>query len=176
MDTPNQVGVIGQSCPSRSTGKQGRLSRFWAQYFTFYDALNLAQPYRSVIEQHAALLGLKKSDHILDAGTGTGNLAVELAARGDRVMGIDFCSEALDICRQKLPGADFRFGDLTRALEFASGSFDHVTCCWVLHLLEPPAQASAVREFFRVLKPGGRLAASLCARCASRPMTAWFDS
>lgn len=158
-----------------STGKQGRLARFWAQYFTFYDTLNLAQPYRSVIERHAALLGLRQGDHVLDAGTGTGNVAAELAAQGARIIGIDFCPEALDICRQKLLGADFRFADLTRALEFPSETFDHVTCCWVLHLLEPPAQASVVREFFRVLKPGGRLAVTVFAT-GFRPVPVYLET
>jgi ubiquinone/menaquinone biosynthesis C-methylase UbiE len=95
---------------------------------------------------------------ILDAGTGTGNVAVELLKRGGRVVGIDFVESALAMCRAKAPQGEFHFGDLTQPLSFAAGHFDKIACCCVLHVLDRSAQEFAVREFFRVVKPGGVVA------------------
>ena len=131
---------------------------FWERYFAFYDTLNQAIPYREMIEHHAGMLAPESDDLILDAGTGSGNVAMELLARGANVVGVDFCEPALERCRRKAPSGTFAFADLTRSLDFEEGHFDKIACCCVFHVLDRPGQQSAVREFFRVLKPGGRLA------------------
>lgn len=130
--------------------------RFWQKYFAFYDTLNASIPYQRMLERAVALAQVHKGERVLDAGTGTGNVAVLLSAKEARVTGIDFCEAGLDACRAKVPGADFRFGDLTQPLEFGTATFDKVVCCCVLHLLPREGQQNAAREFFRVLKPGGR--------------------
>ena len=70
---------------------------------------------------------------ILDAGCGTGALAVEAAARGAHVVAIDLSATLVDLARERLPVAltsapgwgsiDFRSGDM---LDPALGEFDHV--------------------------------------------------
>ena len=65
---------------------------------------------------------------LLDAGCGTGALAVEAAERGAHVTAIDIAGSLVKIARERapkdLPGAiDFRVGDL---LDPAIGRFDHV--------------------------------------------------
>lgn len=137
--------------------KKRSAQMFWQRYFNFYDTLNEAIPYRQMIERQAELLGPMKDEMILDAGTGTGNVAVALLARGARVTGIDFCEPALEMCRRKAPQGEFRFGDLTRQLEFDANYFDKIACCCVLHVLNRSTQEFAVRELFRVLKPGGKI-------------------
>jgi ubiquinone/menaquinone biosynthesis C-methylase UbiE len=128
---------------------------FWQRYFQFYDTLNESIPYLRMIEQNVELLEPAPQDHILDAGTGTGNVAIALMARCARVTGIDFCEPALVKCREKAPGGDFRYGDLTQRLEFEEGSFDKVVSCNVIYTLAPEGQKNAVGELYRVLKPGG---------------------
>ncbi len=49
---------------------------------------------------------------ILDAGCGTGRVAIELAARGFDVVGVDLDPAMLDAARQKAPGLDWVLGDL----------------------------------------------------------------
>ena len=64
---------------------------------------------------------------ILDAGCGTGALAVEMAARGADVVAIDISPQLVDIARRRAPegtGIDFRAGDM---LDANLGTFDHVT-------------------------------------------------
>jgi magnesium-protoporphyrin O-methyltransferase len=66
---------------------------------------------------------------ILDAGCGTGALAVEAAARGAHVVGVDLSEKLVGLARERTasfagPGRlDFRVGDL---LDPVLGRFDHV--------------------------------------------------
>ena len=66
---------------------------------------------------------------LLDAGCGTGALAVEAARRGAAVVAIDLSPTLVDLARERAPrdlGAgsiDFRSGDM---LDPALGEFDHV--------------------------------------------------
>jgi SAM-dependent methyltransferase len=94
---------------------------------------------------------------VLDAACGTGRYSIMLADRGHDVIGVDQSGAMLDIARQKLPSGDFHEGDLT-ALPLPSRSVDAVVCA--LALVHVPDVASALREFARVLRPGGRLVIS----------------
>jgi ubiquinone/menaquinone biosynthesis C-methylase UbiE len=116
-----------------------------------------------MVQQHADNLRAGSDDLILDAGTGTGNVAVILLAQGARVVGIDFCEDALERCRQKDPRGDFRFGDLTQQLDFQSNHFDKVSCCNVFQFLDPAVHELTFSELFRVLKPGGLFAITVFA-------------
>lgn len=147
----------------RTLRKKRSAQMFWKRYFFFYDTLNESVPYRQMVERHAAHLEAKSGELILDAGTGTGNVAVILLAQGADVVGIDFCEPALEICRKKDSRGDFRLGDLTQQLEFASDYFDKVSCCNVFQFLDPAVHAFAFGELFRVLKPGGLFAVTVFA-------------
>jgi ubiquinone/menaquinone biosynthesis C-methylase UbiE len=95
----------------------------------------------------------------LDAGSGTGFLALELAARGHRVTGIDFAPSMVAMARGKAAaqGLAVRFdeGDAEN-LPHPNGSFDLVISRHVLWTLPHPERA--LDEWLRVLRPGGRLA------------------
>lgn len=63
---------------------------------------------------------------LLDAGCGTGALAVEAARRGAEVVAIDVAGSLVNIARDRAPpglGIDWRVGDM---LDPALGRFDHV--------------------------------------------------
>nr|WP_245930620.1 magnesium protoporphyrin IX methyltransferase [Methylobacterium radiodurans] len=66
---------------------------------------------------------------LLDAGCGTGALAVEAARRGAAVVAVDVSPTLVDLARERLPEIpgpgriDFRVGDM---LDPALGRFDHV--------------------------------------------------
>jgi ubiquinone/menaquinone biosynthesis C-methylase UbiE len=94
---------------------------------------------------------------VLDAACGTGRYSTFLAERGHEVTGVDQSGAMLDIARKKLPAADFREGDLT-ALPLPDDSVDAVVCA--LALVHVPDLSCALREFARVLRPGGRLVIS----------------
>ncbi|MFD3683931.1 class I SAM-dependent methyltransferase [Nocardiopsis sp. NPDC058631] len=97
---------------------------------------------------------------ILDAGCGAGPLAAALRDRGADVTGIDASAEMLALARRRLgDDTDLRVVDLGGPLPFADGAFDDVVASLVLHYLEDWGPTLA--EMRRVLRPGGRLIASV---------------
>ena len=84
-------------------------------------------------EMRATLLSWLPEDlrgkRILDAGCGTGALAVEAAQRGAQVVAVDLSATLVELARERLPShigegsIDFRVGDMS-AMEL--GDFDHV--------------------------------------------------
>jgi ubiquinone/menaquinone biosynthesis C-methylase UbiE len=89
----------------------------------------------------------------LDAACGTGRHAAHLAAAGHRVVGVDTTDAMLQVARAKVPDADFRLGRL-EALPLDDASVDLVTCTLALTHVEE--LAPVMREFARVLRPGGQ--------------------
>jgi magnesium-protoporphyrin O-methyltransferase len=102
----------------------------------------------------ATLLGWLPADlrgrRLLDAGCGTGALAVEAARRGAQVMAIDLSPTLVDLARERLPAdlgpgsIELRAGDM---LDPALGEFEHVVAMDSLIHYEAP---DAVRVLARL--------------------------
>ncbi|MEV0446870.1 class I SAM-dependent methyltransferase [Streptomyces sp. NPDC050600] len=107
-----------------------------------------------------ALAGDVAGRRILDAGCGSGPLTAALRDHGAAVTGVDASAGMLALARRRL-GADaaLHVADLRDPLPFADGAFDDVVASLVLHYLEDWGPTLA--EFRRVLRPGGRLIASV---------------
>jgi SAM-dependent methyltransferase len=120
-----------------------------------YDKGNETSSYNAYYERPATLdlVGDVSGLRVLDAGCGSGTLAAELVARGATVTGIDMSENLLAIARGRTTG-EFRRHDLTQPLPFADAAFDLVVASLVMHYLED--WAPPLREFHRVLAPGGR--------------------
>ncbi len=92
---------------------------------------------------------------ILDAGCGTGAAMTTYLSDYGIVTGIDLSRIAVDFARQR------KTGRLAQAsvveLPFAANSFDLVTSFDVLYEKGVPSDLSALKEFLRVLRRGGRL-------------------
>ena len=98
---------------------------------------------------------------VLDLGIGPGGLALDLAAEGADVIGVDGAPEMLSRARQRLRRGERRHavhlvrGDAAR-LPLADGSVSAVAGVLVIHLVDDPVVT--LRECRRVLAPGGKLA------------------
>ncbi|WP_394551784.1 methyltransferase domain-containing protein [Agromyces sp. MMS24-JH15] len=116
------------------------------------------------VENSAAYLipHLREGATILDVGSGPGTITVDLARRvaPGRVVGLDAAADVVERAaglaeREGVPNVEFTVGD-AYALDFPDASFDIVHAHQVLQHLARPVDA--LREWRRVLKPGGVLA------------------
>jgi SAM-dependent methyltransferase len=135
-----------------------------------YSAENESSLLNAYIERPAmiALAGDVTGRRILDAGCGSGPLTAALRERGAVVTGIDASAGMLAVARRRLgEDADLQVVDVRDPLPFADGTFDDVVASLVLHYLEDWGPTLA--EMRRVLRPGGRLIASV-----NHPFVDWL--
>jgi ubiquinone/menaquinone biosynthesis C-methylase UbiE len=99
-------------------------------------------------------LQLQAGEHVLISGAGTG-LDLPLIPAGVHITAIDLSPAMLDRARHKAAGRDVSFIEMdAQALKFADSTFDAVILNLILSVV--PDGATAFREAWRVLKPGGR--------------------
>lgn len=114
-------------------------------------------------------------EKLLDIAAGTGEVAIACAQAmlpGGRVIAIDLSEGMLAKARQKarrqeLDNIDF-FNMDAEQLEFKSHCFNHAICSFGLFFL--PDMESALKEWVRVVKPGGKLLFSSFTEKAFQPM------
>lgn len=115
-----------------------------------------------------ALVGEVAGLRVLDAGCGPGLYAEELLARGADLVAVDGSAAMVELARRRLGGrARVLHADLANPLPFEPSEFDLIVCALVIHHLED--RAACLREFFRLLRPGGRVVIS-----TQHPTTDWL--
>ena len=158
--------------PHAEPDKARRVERMFAAIAKSYDlnnrvhSLGRDQAWRRAA---VAMAQLRPDDHVVDVACGTGDLtfafARELARLADQpaeVLGLDFTPAMLDIARQKSARhqngrhAPVRFahGDATD-LDLDDDRCDVISIAFGIRNVDRPEAALA--EFYRVLRPGGRL-------------------
>jgi ubiquinone/menaquinone biosynthesis C-methylase UbiE len=115
---------------------------------------------------------------ILDVATGTGAVVLPAAHKvgpEGRVIGTDLSAGILDEARKAARAEGLANVELHKMdaehLQFADQSFDVVTCAFALFLF--PDQDAALREIYRVLKPGGHIGVSIFGKTPSAFAPAW---
>jgi ubiquinone/menaquinone biosynthesis C-methylase UbiE len=172
--SPGCAGSYDQEVPSRRkvarvkpgssiTSSYDLNAKFWIKIIRE----NLDR-YRTELTNPAVLdaVGDCSGSRLLDAGCGEGYLSRMFAERDAQVDGIDSSPSLVEAARAasspETVRIDYHIGDVTR-MDFAGESFDIVVCNHLLNDL--PAPADAISEFYRVLKPGGRLVILMLHPC-----------
>jgi SAM-dependent methyltransferase len=132
---------------------RGHYEDFWA------DAPADPEPW-AWERRRALLLGeARPGERVLDLGCGAGRFVAALRDAGADPIGVELAEAALERARANAPGADLRLlaGDGSLPLEHAS-----VDLVWCSEVLEHVADtAHLLLEIRRVLRPGGRLLATV---------------
>lgn len=120
-----------------------------------YDSSLPGHVVRHYLEKRAALLKslFPPAGRLLDAGCGTGTLALHMRSLGFRVTGLDASPGMLAAGRSgRLPAACA----LADRMPFPDSGFDGAYSVAVLHhLIDPAVVAGTLREMVRVVRPGG---------------------
>ncbi len=155
------------SGPHADAAKAEKVRRMFAAIARRYDLNNTLHSFgRDAAWRRAAvrLAGVRDGDEVLDVACGTGALTRAFASARPapaRVVGADFTAEMLDVARERprdprrrAAPIEYRLAD-AMALPFPDSSFDVVSIAFGIRNVADPA--AVLREFRRVLRPGGRL-------------------
>ena len=141
-----------------------KMNFLWSLYAKVYDVINENVPYVNMLDQIVDELNLSKQPteniYMLDAGCGTGNIEGRILQSPNKieVLGIDSSTAMLERAKVKHrhnPRVKFQRADLNGSLPFTNNCFQRVVSVNALYPLDHPEQT--LKEFFRVLRPDGKL-------------------
>ncbi|MBN1847204.1 MAG: ubiquinone/menaquinone biosynthesis methyltransferase [Deltaproteobacteria bacterium] len=142
----------------------------FARISSHYDTLNRIMTFgRDKSWRHflVNIACIPKGGHVLDVGTGTGDIAFEVLRNNktNRVVGVDFTLEMIDMGHRRPGGRKIAWcrADALQ-LPFPDNTFDVVTSGFLLRNVTDIG--AALKEQIRVVKPGGRV---VCLETSPNP-------
>ncbi len=161
-ETPAWSGEDLSKNPHTVTDKAKKVEAMFTSIARTYDFNNRIhsmwrdQAWRNRVVSKARI---SIDDKVVDVACGTGDLSMAFYRAGVRsVLGIDFTQAMLDLAVAKAikSGANIKYeqGDAMN-LQVEDASVDVVSIAFGIRNVQQPAKAIA--EFYRILKPGGRL-------------------
>ncbi|WP_345981395.1 class I SAM-dependent methyltransferase [Streptomyces sp. DSS69] len=115
---------------------------------------------------------LEPGARVLDAGCGTGRIAIRLAELGHHCTGVDVDASMLAVARREAPAQEWLLGDLARTDTLGlEPDFDLVLAAGnVIPLLAPGTEAAVIGQLSAALRPGGLLVTGMGLDAAHLPL------
>jgi demethylmenaquinone methyltransferase/2-methoxy-6-polyprenyl-1,4-benzoquinol methylase len=172
--TPPRVAA-----PNTGTLEEGQVRAMFDRIAGVYDVMNsvmTAGLHHRWRERAADLARVGHGSRALDVATGTGDLAIALAARGADVVGSDFSEGMLERARGK--NSDVRWEQANAlALPYGDDAFDAATVGFGARNFSD--LAGGLAEMVRVVRPGGRVVVLEITTPMRPPLSTffslWFD-
>jgi SAM-dependent methyltransferase len=122
------------------------------------------------------LLRQSGGTRVLDAGCGTGRVAIELSARGFSVVGVDADTAMLAAAREKKPEIPWLEADLTDLVNAVDTTFDLAVLAGnVMIFLQPGTEGVVLDNVSVCLVPGGLLVAGFHIRSDRLPLNRYDE-
>ena len=185
--SPPEVGAA----PADPTGvhagrlEEAQVRAMFDRIAGLYDRMNTVMTaglHRTWRRRAAELAEVSPGDRVLDVATGTGDLALELAARvapGGEVVGIDFSTRMLELARAKAraggpPDVEVRFQAANAlALPFAADEYAAATVGFGARNFSDLERGLA--EMVRVVRPRGRVVVLEITTPRRRALSTFFE-
>jgi ubiquinone/menaquinone biosynthesis C-methylase UbiE len=139
------------------TSQKEKAERHFSRWASNYDSGKITEWFRYFQERTIEEIKPSQSEVILDVGCGTGWAVIQLGKMipAGQICGVDLSSAMVNKAKANADGmknVEFKVGD-SENLPYDDKKFDSVMCTISFH--HYPNPVGVLREFHRVLKPGG---------------------
>lgn len=159
----------------RRRGFNKTVTQFWSWAAPAYDTGFLQRwVYRPAQDEIVAQLQARRPARVADVACGTGILAdrIQRELQPEAVYGVDMAEGMLNQAKARSARVQWLTGPAEQ-LPFEDGALDAVVTSSAFHFFDQPA---AVREFYRVLAPGGLAAVTAMSPRRPAPLSRVFGS
>ncbi|MEU4272865.1 class I SAM-dependent methyltransferase [Streptomyces sp. NPDC026092] len=140
----------------------------------FRDSLRESPLDRAILGAFAESVRASGNGRVADLGCGPGHVTAHLDELGLEAFGVDASPAMIELARQAYPSLRFDVGSMA-ALDIADGTLGGVLSRWSIIHTPPQELPLILREFERILTPGGHLLVGFSASEGAAHPTQVFD-
>jgi len=156
----------------RITYRNKNITQYWEERWAKIEADSSIENKNIYPLKYSEILLRRNDGKVLEAGCGMGRLVRYYKSRQYDIVGMDFVKAAIGKLKSVDPQLWLNIGDV-KQLPYKSDSFKYVLAFGLFHSLQDNLQR-AIEETHRILKPGGKICASMRADNIQTRLTDWL--